>query len=318
MKKITKVLLIIATFLILIGGGLFTLGLYNNGLVFFHPNQVTATYKISTDFNSINIDVRTSNVKVLPSTDNTNQVICYETDKITHKVEVIDNSLNITFVDNSKFYDHIMIYSNINIEVYLSKTMLDTLSIEATTGDINITKSFAFNNVDIDVTTGDITFEGVVNNTLNINTTTGDIEVSNTNANNLSLKTTTGDIKINDVNAKENIETETTSGDFIFNNVACKTFLSNGTTGDVKLKNVIVNDKMYIERNTGFVYLDRCDANDIEIKTTTGDIKGSLLSEKNFKANTSTGEVKVPSSSSNSICKLNTTTGDIIITIIKD
>ena len=81
------------------------------------------------------------------------------------------------------------------------------------------------------------------------------------------------------------------------------------------MKNVILSGKLYIHRSTGDVYFNKCDANEIEVKVTTGDIEGSLLTSKIFEADTTTGKKHIPSSNNGGVCKLTTTTGDIIITI---
>ena len=72
---------------------------------------------------------------------------------------------------------------------------------------------------------------------------------------------------------------------------------------------------MHLERSTGDVKFTLCDAGELFVKTTTGNVIGSLCSEKIFMAKASTGKVEVPKSVTGGICEIETSTGDIRITI---
>ena len=73
---------------------------------------------------------------------------------------------------------------------------------------------------------------------------------------------------------------------------------------------------MTLRRSTGDVELNACDAGGLSLKTTTGDVTGTLLSEKVFITDTSTGDVSVPKTTSGGKCEISTTTGDIRIDIV--
>ena len=51
----------------------------------------------------------------------------------------------------------------------------------------------------------------------------------------------------------------------------------------------------------------------IMVKTSTGNVKGTLLSDKIFVTDTSTGRVSVPKTTSGGKCEITTSTGDIEI-----
>jgi DUF4097 and DUF4098 domain-containing protein YvlB len=86
------------------------------------------------------------------------------------------------------------------------------------------------------------------------------------------------------------------------------------STGDVTLTSVLA-DSFVIKTSTGDVKLNLSDAKEINIETDTGRVEGSLLSEKIFKCESSSGSIKVPHTTSGGICKIRTSTGNIIITI---
>ena len=70
-----------------------------------------------------------------------------------------------------------------------------------------------------------------------------------------------------------------------------------------------------IERSTGDVTLDGCDAETLWIKTDTGDVTGTLLSDKIFMAQSDTGKVEVPKSTSGGVCEVSTDTGKILLSV---
>jgi DUF4097 and DUF4098 domain-containing protein YvlB len=61
------------------------------------------------------------------------------------------------------------------------------------------------------------------------------------------------------------------------------------------------------------VNFNACDATEIFVKTSTGNVAGSLLSSKVFIANTSTGSIDVPKTTSGGRCEIITSTGNIKI-----
>lgn len=313
MKKRTILSLFIAIILIVIGGSIFTLTLAKENWGNDIKNYLTNTHELKEDFNKIYVDVDSADINLIYS--NENKVECYEKEKVTHSVEIIDNTLNIKVNDTRKPYEKLFGYSVEKITIYLSRQNIENLQIDATSSDVLISKEFEFTNADIKVTTGDVEFYSNVSNTLNIDVTTGDVEIDGINSSKVNIKTTTGDIDIKNLTLLEDLFIKVSSGETKLSNITCKNLTSEGTTGDIELKNVVLSGKLYIHRSTGDVYFNKCDANEIEVKVTTGDIEGSLLSSKNFVVDTTTGKKHIPSSNSGGVCKLTSTTGDIIITI---
>ena len=87
------------------------------------------------------------------------------------------------------------------------------------------------------------------------------------------------------------------------------------STGDITLKDVIAGDGITIDTSTGDVEFDGSDANWLSISTSTGEVSGTLLSDKIFEADTSTGDVELPKTTTGGSCKIKTNTGDIEINI---
>lgn len=280
MTKRTKGWLIVAISLILVGCILFAgvmTAMNWNFRKLSKDKYETNTYTLADPFTNISIHIQTADIVFVPSADNTVSVVCYEEVKTKHTVAVEGDTLVIKNTDSTKWYQHLGLHlGSPTITVYLPAGTYSALAVKATTGDISIPKNFSFASADIDVTTGDIICSAAVSGDMTLHITTGDVQLSD---------------------------------------VTCRNLTATGTTGDITLNNVIASESFFIKRGTGDVSFVACDASELTVKTTTGDITGTLLTAKTFVAHATTGDVKVPGTTSGGTCKLKTTTGDIQITL---
>ena len=319
MNKSNKTIIFIALISILLGGIIFVVSIASLNFDFTKLNNkklIENTIQINEEFNNISIDVDTSDINFILSSEE-NKVVVKETDKEKHDVKVIDDTLKITSINSKEFIDYIGInFYELKVDIYLSNSSYNNLLINNSTGDIYIPNSFTFTKIDIDGSTGDVELSSNVNDELNINLSTGDIEINNISANKLDIDTSTGDIEVNNVIINEDINIKVDTGDVSLDNVNCNNLTTNGTTGDLEMNDVVVTNKMNLKRDTGDIEFFRCDAKEIIINTTTGDVKGTLLTDKIFDIDTNTGDKHIPSSKGEDICKITTNTGDIYINIV--
>lgn len=302
MKTGTKVWLMIAAFLVLLGGILFAgvmTSLSWDFLGLATTEYETNTYEISEAFDAISMHTDTADIAFVLSNDGACRVVCHEEVNAKHSVAVNDGTLTVEGVDEQSVYDFIgsvgLNFGAPKITVYLPKTEYASLVIDEDTGDIQIAGDFQFGDVDISLSTGEVSWFASVANLLKIKASTGDIRVENMAAGSIDLSVSTGRTKLI--------------------NVTCKNLISRGDTGDASLQNVIAEESFLIERSTGDVTFDRCDAGEIFVTTDTGDVTGSLLTEKVFLAQTDTGKVDVPQTATGGKCEITTDTGNIHITI---
>lgn len=279
MRKSTKIWLISATSLVVLGCIIFSVAMTKNHWDFTKLNTAnyeTNTYQISEEFSSISMNTDTADILFLPSDEGMCKVVCYEMTNAKHSVTIQNSTLTINVTDEKEWYDYVGItFGTPKITVYLPGTEYDSLFIKEDTGDIEVPRDFKFGSIDILISTGDVTITGA---------------------------TCEGDLKINVSTGKTNLT-----------DIKCKNLISDGSTGNISLKNVIATENFSIERSTGDVNFDGCDANEILVKTDTGDVTGKLLSEKIFITQTSTGDVNVPKSTTGGKCEITTSTGDINI-----
>ena len=280
MRKLTKIWLIIATFLIVIGGSAFTVALAASGWDFTNLSTVeyvSNTHLITESFSAISIETDVADIAFVATDDDNYRVECYEFEKAQHAVSIDNGTLVVKVVNTRQWFDYISInFGTPKITVYLPRQDFDTIR--------------------------------VVNST-------GDIRIENLAANMMDLTVSTGDISVSNVSCYGDIKTKTTTGKIDINNVTCNNFYTEGSTGDITLRNVIADQVLNICRTTGDVTFNDCDANSLTITTDTGDVSGSLLSGKTFTARTSTGDIHVPDNTFGGTCAVTTSTGDINITV---
>ena len=281
MSKISKIWLIIAGSLMVIGSFMFVIAMSLVGWDFSKLSTVkfeTNNYTIEEDFKNISIKTSTSDIQFEIAEDGKCKVVCREPENVKHTVNVKGDTLTIKVDDDRKWYEHIgIVIGSPKITIYLpAKDYASAVKVKANTGDIRV--------------------DGLLLDSIDFSTSTGDIKISNVVCNeNIKIKVSTGDIKLD--------------------GVKCKNLTSEGDTGDVSLEDVIADETISVERHTGDIKLSDCDGSQMRLETSTGDIKGSILTEKVFITKTNTGDIKVPKTSTGGRCEISTHTGDIKMTI---
>jgi DUF4097 and DUF4098 domain-containing protein YvlB len=87
-------------------------------------------------------------------------------------------------------------------------------------------------------------------------------------------------------------------------------------SGDVNLPAGFSFGDINISTVSGDITLDKCDGATIDIATVSGDVKAHLLTDKTFHIDTDSGTVNVPESVSGAgDCRIDTTSGDILVTV---
>ena len=223
--------------------------------------------------------------------------------------------LSLVF-DERKWYEHIGInLGTPKITVYIPQGEYGALFVRSSTGNVEISKEFKFENIDISESTGNVTNYASASENIIIKTSTGNICVENVSAGTLDLSVSTGGITVSNVTCEGNVKINVSTGKTNLTNIECKNVVSNGNTGDISLNNVIAAEKFSIERSTGDVKFDGCDAAEIFVETDTGDVTGSLLYNNVFVVEADTGRVDVPKTATGGKCEITTATGDINISI---
>lgn len=314
-----KIWLIIAAFLILVGGIIFVVVMNKLNWDFTRLSNydyVINEYEINDEYENISIITDTADIVFLPSESEESLVVCYEQENVLHSVIVKDDTLVIEVNDKRQWYEYIGIgFNTPKITIYIPEGEYGKLSIKSSTGDVEIPKEFIFESIDVLESTGDVINYASAFETIKIITSTGDIDVKNISVSTLELAVSTGSVNVNDVECDGDIKVNVSTGKTNITNANCKNFISSGSTGNISLKNVIATGKLSIMRSTGDVKFERADASLIYVKTDTGDVTGSLVTEKVFITQSDTGSIDVPKTITGDKCEITTDTGDIKVTL---
>ena len=321
MKRAAVVWLTVAASLVLIGSAVFTAAMVMLKWDFtaLSTNEYeTNEYMPTEEFGSVSVSTDTADVKILPSEDGVCRVTVREEKGLTHAVKVTDGTLSVELQDTRKWYEYVGIgFERTSVTVYLPEGAYTDLSVQVDTGDAEIGSGFAFDRIEIDSDTGDVTVSSSATGDVRIKTSTGDIRITDAQVGALTLTVSTGDIAVRDVSCAGGIDHECSTGKSVFERVGCESFTSVGSTGDLTLKGVVASGKLSIERSTGDVRFDGSDAAEILVNTDTGDVEGTLLTDKVFLVKTDTGDVRVPSSVSGGRCEIVTDTGDVTVSTVR-
>ena len=280
-KIIKKIMKIACVFFMVVGLGLFIGVMAANDWDFKKLSTdkfTTNTYGAVEEFDNISINTKSTNIRFESAEDGETKVVCKEREKVKHTVKVENGTLVIEEDDTRKWYDHIGLFvDSPEMTVYLPKSEFGALSVGNKTGDIEIAGGFTFGEI-------------------NIGCSTGNVEMTS-------------------VNCEGKIQIGVTTGNATLTNVTCKSLISNGSTGGISLINVTASEEFSVERSTGNVTFQRCDAAKITVVTSTGNVTGTLLSDKIFITDSSTGKIDVPKTVSGGECNIKTSTGNIEIRI---
>ena len=216
MAKKTKIWLICALCLILIGGLVFTGGLaaMDFDLTRLSSTQyTTSTYQIQEPFQEIILDLDLSHVELLPSADNTCKIVSKSAEKIAHSFFVKDDTLFIDELDTRKWHDYIGVYlGSPQITIYLPAKDYETIAIETDTGDVVIEEIYA-TKLDIETDTGDVKLRAIDAAQISIEADTGDVTGTLRTGKLFHCSSDTGDIHIPKSEPFGQCEIETDTGD---------------------------------------------------------------------------------------------------------
>jgi hypothetical protein len=306
MKTSTKVWLVIAVALILVGsmifGGAMTMLKWDFAKLSTDKYE-TREYNVTAEFENIQILADTADVVFVPTEDTECRVVCYEQTNVSHAVAVKDGTLMVELIDTRKWYEHIGFnFQTPKITVYMPEGEYATLTVKTDTGDVHVSSEFHFKSIDASVSTGDVTCFASALGQIKITATTGDITLQDVSAGSLDLAVTTGKVTASGITGNGDVSIKVSTGKTVLADVTCQNLSTSGSTGDVKLTNVIASGAFVIKRTTGDVTFEGCDAAELLVATDTGNVEGTLLTEKIFFVETDTGRREYPKTTTGGKC----------------
>lgn len=308
-----KLFVFLGICLIIIGGLIVTFGIVNGNGV--NNNMIEKEYDLTESFENIEIDIDTADIEFIKS--DVNKVKVTEKEKEYHKVNVIDNRLVIRSYNELKWFERIFNFNikKSKVQIYLNKTSFDKLNINESTGDIKMPSDFNFNDAIVNLSTGDVSFNAKVTNDLSIDSSTGKVTIRNFDGRDIVINGSTGDLELINSVLTGDLVVSRSTGDITLTNVRANNLKGKTSNGDFTLVDVLITNQINVKTSTGDIELDGSDAATLYIETTTGKVTGTLLTEKVFVVETSTGKVNVPKTQSGGLCEIHTSTGKVNIEI---
>ncbi len=180
----------------------------------------------------------------------------------------------------------------------IPKDFAGKVTLQGTTGNVNVEDLSGIIDFTIERTAGDITVGQLQLERLTLATTTGDIRLDNATAENATLNASTGHISIGQLEATETLQ-------------------CNATTGDVD-GNLLKSREIAISTSTGNISLGDIEGEQVTLRATTGDIQGTLAGkggDYTIHSSTDNGDNNLPESLSGGSKTLDVETdaGDINI-----
>ncbi|MGN0593138.1 MAG: DUF4097 family beta strand repeat-containing protein [Ruminococcus sp.] len=278
----------------------------------------TNTYFVDEAFRSIRIEGAECDVRLVPSDQAYCEVVCTEKEHVSNTIKVSDDTLIITRKDNRKWYESIGIDWNtcdMELTLYLPESDYETLYVKSLSGDTEIPASFTFSETELYSSSGDIVYKAATEQNLTAETSSGDVAIRDLTAESIHMESSSGSVKISSVTVKNKLTIQTVSGDITLSDVHAKELSAECSSGDMAFSHVIALNNIRLESVSGDIHLNKSDAEALWLKTSSGDVSGSLLSDKIFLTQTSSGDVDVPACVSGTPCEITTSSGDIKIAI---
>ncbi len=280
MKKNNRLVIIYIIFLVIIAIAItgFMIGLLTNREKIdlfknFNNREVKTildvSYEIS-DFEKINVDTKSSDIKIKHSKDNKVRVVIYGNDYSIVDSKIDSGSLNISKYSKREYCIGFCFYDDKDIIIYLPSDIKSSLNINSNSGDVEV-DTFKNLDINVDVKSGDVEVKEVFKG--NITTKSGDVEVLSINDS--IIKTISGDIEVKNVTGKIDYYTK---------------------SGDIELGRFDILENSVINTLSGSVYISNIGSCYIEAKSLSGDINvkhSDRFSKIVLAVNTSSGDIDI-------------------------
>ena len=200
---------------------------------FSTAQYVTNACDVEEAFVNLKVKGDIEDVILITSEDEKCHVTFREEEKARHQVKVENDTLIITVADDRPWYEKIGFwtesptvtmalpkaeYGEIKIEnnmgdVRITDVKCQNLYLKGNTGDVELTRVIAGEEIKADLNTGDVSFRECDGNAIYVETVTGDVTGSFLSGKRFETKTNTGDVKVPDSSEGGTCRVKTNTGD---------------------------------------------------------------------------------------------------------
>lgn len=340
MSNSKKIILIVAVVMLVVGILISVAAIALVGFQFTRFNTEEYEEKIFTveeEFSSLAVREPSKDVRILPWSENYTKVICYEAKKVTHRVEVEEDTLKVTCDDRRSWFDCFGVWVNMDLEtkIFLPEKQYRSLVVESSSGDLVVKDGLSFESAELRSSSGDIVFGSDVTGRLFCKSSSGELTLTGTTFGELEAKSSSGDIEMRSLTGGS-VKASCSSGDISVEGlrVGDTDFHSNSGTihlsdsktgalrlatssGDIRLSDTVAEGAANWESASGDIRFTASDAPSLSIRTASGNVRGEFLTPKLITAHTSSGDIRIPDPDrEGGACDIRTASGDITIKIV--
>lgn len=308
-KKKTNSIFKLVLILLILGGGLATVGLGMGAnisetrapkllgiTVHSNTGRDTATLEVSKDFATSNGEIKYLENLNLESFDK------IKSDSIYMDVKIIQaDNYGIKISYNQKQGEYTYKVENDTLKIRNENKTTININSKNFVDDyitIYVPENIAFKEIDIDNISGNIFLENIISDKLRTNSTSADINLYNIKSDELNISSVSGNIFTDEINS-EIINCKTTSGIIEFGD----------TTNFSKSKD---KSKFDINSVSGDISIVNSDLQNVDLKTTSGKIKIDSSKIEKLTANSVSGSIEADEEFLDAI-SLKSTSGKIIL-----
>lgn len=304
MKALTKVLLLIFVLGLVLSvvaffGGLDIIGLRD----FFNDAESYGdqiTYTETTEITTINIDVETRNVNIVP-TSSTELLVMYHV-HVKDDWVVEENNGILTIYQNKElevfnwFNFKFVPEDIITVFIEIPETWVIDLDINSDVGNVLIEYGDLFmSTVTIGSATGNVNVSDLNLDLLDIDLNTGNVSLDRVNiANDLNINTDTGRLSVDTVTALDVI-LDSNTGTVIVDELTGTALTVTSDTGTIEIKNSEITNQVNLDTETGAVKVYHTTASGYDLSSSTGTVSVTLTSllDIKFDLQTSLGDINI-------------------------
>ena len=316
-----RILFLISVSLVIIGILISGIALASCGFSFntmSNVNSIQKSYNTTEDFSDIHVDDACGffDIKIEISDIEKPEISYVGPDNITLTYETKDGKLTVKTDDTRGFFgQNLGFVGATQLTLRLPDKSYGNVKIENASGNISISGITA-KNLDVLVASGTVNISDSSLAAVSVDTASGDVYIRDSSASSILTDTASGDVTMRSLTVSGSVSVDIGSGDVEVDSCELGSFSGEGGSGDYEFENTLVSSDLKVDVGSGDIEFSRSDAKELWINTASGDIEGTLLTGKQFDADSSSGRVRVPSSASEGgKCYLRTGSGDIEIRV---
>ena len=328
MKTYTKIILIAAGSLIILGCGLTGIavsanGGFNKSFVVSNDDYEEVKYDFDEDINNLNINELSHDVKIEKSADSSVHVKVFDSKTYKHDVSVDGDTLKLSVNGQEGqrawyTYIHVGISSDqaYMTTISLPEDQYNELLVKTSSADVCAESDFTFDKASVACSSGDITIMSKVNNGCSLSASSGDILADDCDPAELKVTATSGNITLKNIDNAV-LSAECSSGELVISNGNIASLYAHTSSGDIKIDDLSIEGDITVEASSGDIIMNTISADKLTAEATSGNITFSSLSLKSESSITaSSGDVDGKNSSL--IVNASTNSGDVETAQVKD